>query len=363
MKKILLLIDSLCSGGAQRQIVGLAELLKAKGYDILIADYWDIDFYDKYLSERGLRFRHCVAKGKWNIFKALHRLITHEHPDVVISYLEHSSIIASLIKLSHTTKSFKLIVSERNTTQEIRNDEKIRFNLFRIADAIVPNSFSQKIFIDSNFTFLSNKTITITNLLDTNKFSPLNENEKRNSAIRRFIVVGRVVEQKNPLLFMRALSKVKQQHPQHKFKVDWFGHPHPESYFQECLRLRNQLGLDNILKFYPPTPDIINEYRNSDIFLLPSIYEGFPNVLCEAMSCGLPVAASAICDNPTILDNGKIGLLFNPHSVDDIAQKIEALLLMSDTELSEMGQRSRKAALKNFSAEKFINSYISLIEE
>lgn len=361
MKKILLFIDSLCSGGAQRQLVGLAHLLKDRGYDVEIIDYWDIDFYDEYLKKNNIKFEHCVAIGKLNIIHRIRKEIKKRNPDIVISYLEHPSVVASLIKLSLPFSKFKLIVSERNTSQSNGRPEKLRFNLFRFTNAIVPNSYSQYEFIKDNYPFLSNKTIPITNYLDTDKFSPQEKAEK--NAVRRFIVVGRIVEQKNPLRFLQAIAKVKNRYPKNKFKVDWYGNPYPESYFEECLKLKHDLDLDNVVYFHPPTNEIIAEYRKSDVFLLPSIYEGFPNVLCEAMSCGLPVAASAVCDNPSILDNGHVGVLFDPLSVDDMADKIANLLLASDEDLKSMGKRSRATALEKFTQEKFINSYISLIEK
>lgn len=365
MKRILLLIDSLYSGGAQRQIVGLAKLLKEKGYEIKLADYWNHDFYDQFLRDNGIEFEHRVAKGKLKIFNSIRTLIRDFKPDVVICYLEHSSSIACAIKYLHLTSTFRLIVSERNTTQILGRADKIRFRLFQLAaDVVVPNSHSQAKFITKHFPKLASKTVTITNYIDTEKFCPL-EKCRENISKRpiRFIVVGRVVEQKNPIRFLEAISLVKNKRPNASFVVDWYGMPYPQEYFDTCLKLKDQLGLKDIVRFNPPTQKIISEYRQSDVFILPSIYEGFPNVLCEAMSCGLPTAASAVCDNPMILNQGKSGLLFDPKSVDDMADKIIQFLDMTNSQLKEMGRRSRDAAVQKFSRDKFINAYISLIEK
>ena len=363
MKKVLLLIDSLCSGGAQRQLVGLAVLLKEYGYNVCIVDYWDIDFYDKYLHEKGVRFDHCVAKGKLNIIREIRLAIKRERPNVVISYMEHPSIIACLIKISHTTHPFHLIVSERNTSQANGRSEKVRFNLFRCADFVIPNSHSQKKFIKTNFPLPSDRTVTITNYIDVNRFSPSESFDGIHNDELKVVMVGRVVEQKNPLRFLKAISIVKNKNPHLKFKVDWYGEPYPESYFQECLSLKKSLGLDDIVEFHPPTSDVVSVYRNSDIFILPSIYEGFPNVLCEAMSCGLPVLASNVCDNPNIVADGENGLLFNPLSIDDMAEAISSMLTLPRQKLEEMGKKSRRIALEQFSETQFLDSYISLIEK
>lgn len=291
--------------------------------------------------------------------------LAYYRPDVIICYLAHCSAIASVIKFLHLTKPFRLIVSERNTTQKLRMEDHVRFFLFKIAaDVVVSNSNSQANFIAKHFPTLSDKTIVITNYIDTSFFKPATNNYKKkdNSRPLKFIVVGRVVEQKNPLIFLKAVAKAKSMRPKSPFCVDWFGMPHPQKYFEDCLKLRNVLGIDDIVCFNPPSKDILSQYQNSDAFILPSIYEGFPNVLCEAMSCGLPAAASAVCDNPDILDNGEIGLLFDPTSVDDIADKLVMFLDMNKEELNNMGSRSRETAVNKFSTEKFISSYLSIIK-
>lgn len=362
--KILLLIDSLYSGGAQRQIVELAVLLKGKGYDIKLGDYWDYNFYDDYLIANDINFEHRVAKGKINIFKSVYTLIRDFVPDVVICYLEHCAMIACVVKLLHITSPFRLIVSERNTTQCLGLADRIRFKLFDLAaDVIVPNSYSQTDFIKKNYPNLLSKTVTITNYVDTDRFCPTIQS---NTQVRlyesiRIIVVGRVVEQKNPIRFLEAIAKIRLLYPEKKFVVNWFGQPYPEDFFDICIETRKKLGLDNIVTFNPPTQNIIKEFQNSDLFVLPSIYEGFPNVLCEALSCGLPVVASAVCDNPMILNNGTDGILFDPNSVDDMAEKISSILNKDIDELNNIGRHSRAIAIENFAKEKFINSYISIL--
>ena len=102
-------------------------------------------------------------------------------------------------------------------------------------------------------------------------------------------------------------------------------------------------------------------YRRSDIFCLPSLYEGFPNVLCEAMACGLPVACSDICDNPDIVEEGVNGYLFDPLNVQDMA---DAILKMA-----QLSQSQRKALAKNnidkiqslCSEQRFVKEYMTFL--
>lgn len=358
MKKVLLFTDILGSGGAQRQLVTLARLLKVKGYDVCMLDYWDSTFYDDYLNANCIPFAHELTKGKINIIRMLTAYINRIQPDVVISYMENPSIVACLCKVI-AKKKFKLIVSERNTTQELTIQCRIRFALFRLADYIVPNSHSQEHFISEHYSSLCKKIKVITNVIDANKFVPAQVRPK--NSVFKFVVVARVVEQKNVLRFIEAVSLLKKRG--YSFRIDWYGNPFPQDYFTKCLNMRANKHVEDVLYFHNPTREVVGVYQSADAFILPSIYEGFPNVLCEAMSCGLPVVASAVCDNPNILGDECCGYLVDPLRSESIADAMEKMLKLSLEERYAMGHESRKHIENYFSEDKFINSYIELIEE
>lgn len=357
MKKILLFIDVLGSGGAQRQLVSLARLLKETGkYQISVVDYYDNSFFDEELKHSGINYKHYPTKGKLNIIKLFRQVVKESAPDLIISYLEHPSIIACVVKLLSRNK-FHLIVSERNTTQKNNLNIWLRFQLFRLADFVVPNSYSQKQFIEKNYNFLTNKTFTIHNYIDTSRFKPrLN----RKLDAKRGLVVGRVVEQKNVLKVLEAFNILKDRGVVVHF--DWYGKPHPESYYKQCKDYIQKNKIHEYITFYPPTSQIENKYSEASFFMLPSIYEGFPNVLCEAMSAGLPVLASDVCDNSIIVSEEVNGFLFNPNSANEIADKIQTMIMLNEAQYSMMAQKSREIALEKFSKEKFIQHYLRLIE-
>ena len=232
----------------------------------------------------------------------------------------------------------------------------ISFFLFKTVDYIVPNSQTQTSFMLENFPWLSDKTKMIRNYLDLDVFCPSLRPLPDNN---RVIVVGRVVEQKNPIRFIEAIAKVASKG--FSFTVDWYGNPHPMSFLADCNHKLKELGIERMFHFYPSTSNIVEKYHNASVFILPSIYEGFPNVLCEAMGCGLPVLASNVCDNGNILADGDNGFLFDPYNVDDISDKLIRFLSQSKDEKLRMGKRSRELAMELFSREKFIQAYMNLI--
>lgn len=357
MKRILLFTDILGPGGAQRQLVSLACILKQNGYDVMLLDYWDNTFYDSFLKKNDIFFKHFFTKGKLQIIRMFVREAKDYKPDVVISFMENPSIVSCVGKL-FLRKRFKLIVSERNTTQQNNRGTALRMNIFRLADYVVPNSFSQTRFICENYKFLAQNTVTITNVIDIERFSP--SVTKSIGKRRKILVVARVVEQKNVKRFIQAISQIIRSG--RHVDVSWYGDPFPQTYYAECLAMTEKHGIQDYFHFYPATGDIVEKYRQADIFVLPSIYEGFPNVLCEAMACGLPVACGNVCDNPYIVSGYRCCSLFDPLSVEEMAEKISELIELDDEALISMGEEARRCIVDKFPSNVFADKYLRLIE-
>ena len=357
MKRILCLVDSLASGGAERQLTGLAVLLKRRGYEVEVWYYVKNEFYLPYLKENNVssRFLADATNPRTRIF-AIRKHIKEFKPNTIISYTESHSMITCLLKLLGA--KFQLMVSERCSVQRTNRREKIKFFTYRWSDVVIPNSYAQKQFIDEHFPNLSSKVRVITNFVDTEKFSPSDVIMPKGNETK-MICVGRVAKQKNILSFINAIGRVIRDG--YYLKVDWYGHSFGDNYMEECLAKIKENNLEKIFVFNPPHPSIQDKYRESDLFCLPSLFEGFPNVLCEAMSCGLPVLCSNVCDQPNIVDDTKNGYLFDPLKIDDMVNAIERFLDLPQEEKVIMGNRSREIAIDMFAEDSFVEKYIELI--
>lgn len=361
MKKILCLIDSLGSGGAQRQIVGLAYLLRENGYDVHLACYHPIYFYEDWVISHHIPLIKLLPKhDKISKYLTIRKLQKRECFNWIIAYIDGPTVISALLKC--LLGGFNLIVSERNVTQRISKVERIKFFFYRFADFIVPNSYSQQRFIETNYPQLAKKTVTITNFVNTDEFVPMDEIPMKNNIIK-VLVVGRINPQKNIKRFLQALKVVERKHL--PLSVKWIGDVDDMNiaYNKECLNLVHELRLEAMIQFYPATRTIIKEYQQCDVFCLPSLFEGFPNVVCEAMSCGKPIICSHVCDNPYIVQEGINGFLFNPLSIDDIYKSLERFCQMDWEQRTQMAQNSRSIAIDLFSEKAFISKYIHLIEK
>ncbi len=356
--RILLLIDSLGPGGAQRQLVGLASCLREYAYDVTVVCYHDNCFYLDVLRENDVKY--IYLKKAQNIFFRIWHIvwfIRKMKPDVVISYLETPSICACFAKLFY--HHFKLIVSERNTTQHTGKKERIRFSLFKLADYVVPNAYSQEYYLRKTFPGLSNKIVTIPNFVDLKHFVPPSDRQRKD--VPEIMIAATIWPSKNTLGLIDAVAALKRKG--YRFHISWYGlTPVYMEYITQCENKIKREGVEKYIELKEKTKQIKECYQEADYFCLPSFYEGTPNVICEAMACGLPITCSNVCDNSRYVEEDVNGYLFDPKDVVSIAMAIERLLTLSISKYQVLCKRNRQKAEFLLSKDKFIKSYLELIK-
>ena len=162
----------------------------------------------------------------------------------------------------------------------------------------------------------------------------------------KLLMVGRLEKQKN---FDLVIDKLKGSN----FNLDIYGKGN-DKHKLEKLAYKNKVDLnivDNI-----PNNDLIKEYGKYIIFLMPSIFEGNPKALLEAMAAGCIVIASDIKNHQELIDHKVNGFLVNFNNLD-LANFIQDLLL-DENKLKELSTNAMKYILKNNSIEEHINKEI-----
>ena len=356
--KILLFTDNLGSGGAQRQLVGLAVMLHQKGHAVKVCTYQDYDFYKSYLDENGVP--NVVIPNAFSAKKriwVISKFFKTENPEWVIAYQETPSLIACIGKV--LGNKYKLIVSERNTTQSVGIKDQVRFFLYRWADSISPNSYSQQNWLKAHYPWMTSKLCTITNFVDLETFAYI-EHSRRETPI--IMVAASIWASKNTPGLIEAAKILKDNGV--KCKILWYGKTDKwKDYINECNKKIIEYGLQEMVELLPKTKEIQKRYQEADYFCLPSFYEGTPNVICEAISTGLPVMCSDVCDNPYYVINNRNGILFNPADPQDIADKIKKLLTQSDGDYQMHRKQSRIIAEELLDANVFINKYLKILSK
>lgn len=354
-KRFLLLIDALGSGGAERQIGYLARVLQESGNIVKLVTFYDTaNFYTDDIRNKGVNIEiHTEGQRGWKRPFVICRLVKEFKPDMVIAYKDGASIASCIAKIF---TRFRLTVSERNTTQNLSIKERAKFFLYQFANHIVPNSYSQGDFISEHYPRLMRKVTVITNMIDTSRFTPSSNHAENNPL--RVITTARLSPQKNLHNYLHAVSILRDRGIDMRF--DWYGDSSGslQDYHESVMDLHSRLKLNDIVTFYSSIKDIEQQYRSHDIFLLPSQYEGFPNVLCEAMACGLPCIATAVCDSRRILTDERF--LADPNSPESIADALEYMYRLSPQERQLIGAHNTARINELCSPLEFCKKYSAL---
>ena len=105
-------------------------------------------------------------------------------------------------------------------------------------------------------------------------------------------------------------------------------------------------------------PDLLNAL---DIFVLPSLSEGLPMSLLEAMACGLPVVATRVGGIPEVVIDGQTGLLVPSQNAQALVQALEVLVQQKTTRM-QLGHEGRKRVIDYFSQQRMVHEYQTLYE-
>lgn len=134
--------------------------------------------------------------------------------------------------------------------------------------------------------------------------------------------------------------------------------------------LENQVKnfkLDNCVKFIGKTPnqEVFRYMASSDVFVLPSLSDGFPIVTLEAMASGLPIIATKVRGLPEIIKDGQNGFLVEPRNPEQIAEKV--LLLLNDEDLRVRISNNNLKEVKKYDwktvIDKLENVYFDIIKD
>lgn len=168
------------------------------------------------------------------------------------------------------------------------------------------------------------------------------------------LFVGRLDPQKSPFTLLEAFARLIQRH------ADWqllfVGEGPLRSLMSEWVA---EHGLKSNVHFAGWRPDVPELLKAADVLVLPSLWEGMPNIVLESMAAGLPVVVSRVEGTEELIHDGKTGLLTTPGSVAEVEQQIEKVLL--DCEFStSLSIAAQQTVFKGFTLEAMIHSYEQL---
>ena len=185
---------------------------------------------------------------------------------------------------------------------------------------------------------------------------------RTNFGSKKVLIVSDIAPRKNHVRLIKAFELVHRNNPNDDAELIIVGHlriniPEFESVLHD-IRMRNE-HIKITFAGYLTDSEIRSLYDQADVFVYPSLYEGFGLPVLEAMACGCPVITSNVSSLPEVV--GEAGILVDPYNVEELAQAMIAVL--EDDELKRGMSRKSIAQAQKFSWEKAGEAYVSLFTE
>ena len=193
--------------------------------------------------------------------------------------------------------------------------------------------------------------------LDRERLSSSNEESKSNKTI---LCVAHCIHRKGLIYLIEAFSKVKKQ----GFTLHIVGKVNKNSqYYKKVINLINVLGLTQDVFLYErlEQEELNRLYVTSEVFILPSLKEGFGIVLLEAMYYGLPIVTTKISAMPELIVEGENGLLVPPADPIALAEAISELIEKPDLR-KQMGERGRQRVIDSYYWDVTSSKFLSVIQ-
>lgn len=330
-----LLLQDLEFGGTQRYAINLLKHLDRDRFD---PELWVLRGGNDMLplaqatGTRIVRFSEELSMGP----KAVYRLLGHllrSRPQILYTLTVVPNIWGRV---------FGSAVRVPVVVGSLRNRVAKQFDrwLWRLSDCMIVNAESLKHLLAEDFSVDPNRVEVIPNGVDTEYFVP---DPSRRSKHPSLIYVGRLVEQKDPFTLLNAFRLVVKEIPSATLVMLGNGHLRPG--IDEFLRTNS---LDSSVRLCNGTDDIRPYLLEAWAFVLPSVFEGSPNVVMEAMAGGLPIVSTRVDGVPELIADYETGFMVAPQNPEALAEAI--IKVLSDGEkCREMGWNAREKVIREYS--------------
>ena len=318
------------------------------------------------------------AKFQYACAREVPKLIKEEKIDIIHSHTAHmpdfllqfKQLQVPIITTIHTTikGQRKGSKSSRVPFKALDQSEKLTYlalpwlNIFediyfRTTRSYITVSEWMKQQITTQYPRIDKSSIAVIhNSVDTAYFSPIENRQKENV----ILYSGRLVASKGVNYLVSAMPHILKEYPDAKFV---FAGPGDSQYYRDQLKKKGVSDKNfEFAGYLKDQTQLIDYYRDSSIYIAPTLYENLPIRILEAMSCGLPVIASNVCAIPEVVNDGVNGLLTEPRAVDQLVDSTCSLL--DDRKLRRtLGSEARKTVVQKFNISNCVKQTLAKYEQ
>lgn len=329
--KLVLMIRQMIVGGAEAQIVSLIKTLDRSRYDIHLCLFSETCVQREIIEAEGVPITVIPKRVKLD-FLHLFRLIAwlaRLRPDIVNTWITEANSVGSLAALLCRVPvriGCVLNVNFWKTRPRLFYDHFVMGS----CSCLATNSVRINRFLIERMKIPASKLHLLYNGIDPRRYNL--EGDQRREAReeirneygipagnRVFVTVAGMRQYKNHL---RYLEWIRMMPENRRYTFFFVGEG---ELFEEVREKRDRLGLAASVVMAGVRTDIPRVLAASDILVLPSIIEGLPNAILEAMAAGLPVVATDVGGHPEAIDDGRTGILVPPEDGGALVQAMTRL--------------------------------------
>jgi len=348
-RKICFISAGLKAGGQERHLVGLANYYSKEGFEVTIINLFKTDVFFQIENCNEIVWPQINREKYHRLIYALFLLpyirknIRRIKPDVILSFGEWFSpyVIFSTFLIKIPVYPFEMMGPKIRLGILLDFFRKLTY---RCADGIiVQTNIAKEILLEK----IKVKRIAVI----PTPLNPINANVTVKKC--QIISVGRLSKEKGHIVLLQAFAKIKNK--------NWTLHligDGPEKVGLE--NMSKELGIYNRTYFYGFLKDFSEIIGESEIFVLPSFYEGFPNALIEAMSVPIAcVSSNCVAGPKDIIEEGVNGLLVETGNVEKLVNSLDYLIENSDIRVKLANEAYKIRETLNF--EKIATQYLNFI--
>lgn len=363
--KIVFLVSSLGSGGAERVAATLCNAWCARGNNVILVPTFSGKgecFFELSSDIRIVYLADLVAGRKRSIInqlsrlKMLRKLIKAERPDAIVSFLSNVNVAAII---ATTGIDIPLVVCERTDPFVFPTPFSLRWArklTYRFANALVvqTKNVASKFVADKwNIQILR----VIGNAIPESVLG-VRHKDSTDRIVHHLLAIGRMDEGKQFDRLIKVFADIASDNESWNLRIVGDG-PLREKLMQQVI----DLGLDKRVEMPGRIENVGAEFSCADIFVLTSKFEGFPNVLLEAMAAGLPCVTYDCQSGPREMSlDGQVAMLVALNDERALGQALARL--MSDRELRHtLGNQAMRSVIERYSADRVMRQWDALFED
>jgi len=361
---IFFLIRSLNIGGTERQLIELVKGLDRNHFDITVGLFYNEGALIEEI--KSMPWIHVVSlnkSGRWDIIRFVLRfikLLKSLQPDILYSFLPDANIAGLIAGRLSGVK--RVVWGVRASNMDVSRYDwlarmSLRLSAFlsKFPDAIIANSHAGKEF-HRGIGYSTNRMMVIPNGICTDRFKPdysaglkVRDEWGIDEETITIGLIGRLDPMKDHATFLRAVKIFNQEGCSVRFVCIGDG---KEPYKSEIHSLCRTLGLSGSLIWAGEMEDMPSVYNAIDIVTSSSISEGFPNVIGEAMACGVHCVVTDVGDSAIIV--GETGVIVNPEDPQALADGWTSMLKRLNDKSYLIKKMARARIVSHYNSESFI---------